>query len=98
MQAELLATDPGSRVRLFGVNDFGHETGNDFATSGRDLPLLQDAAQREAWGRWQPVYRDVVVLDAEGRRVAVYNLTANDLSVPERYAELLEVLRDVAGE
>jgi len=39
-----------------------------------------------------------VILDAENRKVAVYNLTVHDITQPGDYKELLALLRAAAGE
>lgn len=93
MQGELDAVAPGA-VALLAVNGAGYESGNDGFVMGKTMPLLQDTAQVNAWAAWQVTYRDVVVLDAEGKQRAVYNLTTNDLSVPANFAALRQLLLD----
>ena len=89
--AAIPGTDPG--IQILGVNESGQESGNSGMVQGRLLPLLQDTQQEQVWGgRWQVVYRDVVMLDAQNRRVAVYNLTTHDLNDPANYAELRDLL------
>ena len=73
MQAAL---DPAAH-RILGLNEVGHESGNDAFCEGRDLPWLQDTADAGVWQEWGVVYRDVVILDADGEAVEVYNLTEN---------------------
>lgn len=58
------------------------------------LPILQDTAADDVWGKWVVTYRDVVVLDRENKRIAVFNLTVNDLGVPANYQALDMILRD----
>jgi hypothetical protein len=41
-------------------------------------------------------YRDVIVLDAENRAVAVYNLTSHDLGRPSNFEELRNILIQAA--
>lgn len=77
---------------LLAVNAAGLESGNEGFVMGKTLPLLQDMAGVDAWGTWQVTYRDVVVLDAQGRRRDAYNLTMNDLSVTANYATLKSIL------
>ena len=79
---------------LLSVNEAGLEAGNDAFVMGKTMPLLQDTTSTNAWARWQVEYRDVVVLDAEGRRRSVQNLTTNDLSVPANFAALKQALLD----
>jgi hypothetical protein len=77
---------------LLSVNAVGFEAGNADFVMGKTTPLLQDTTAVNAWGLWQVTYRDVVILDAEGRRRGVYNLTQNDLSVPANLAVLKTLL------
>lgn len=79
-------------VRILGVNRIGADGGNAAICDGRDLPWLQDTRMEQAWERWDVAYRDVIVLDAENRPVAVYNLTERSLAVPAHYAELRAIL------
>jgi hypothetical protein len=99
MQGELLAADPGSRIRILAVNGSGAESGNAEAVAGgRTLPLLQDTESAGAWASWGPTYRDVVILDGDNRAVAAFNLTEHDLTRSPEYEVLLRILRKVAGE
>lgn len=91
MQARLDAEAPGA-IRLFAINAAGLESGNEGFVMGKSLPLLQDTAAVDAWALWQVTYRDVVVLDAEGRRRDVFNLTDNDLTSPANQATLEQIL------
>jgi hypothetical protein len=84
-------------IALHGVNAVGHESGNDLATAGRTIPWLQDEADVDAFGLWQVTYRDVIVLDAENRVFAVYNLSVHDLGNPANYDELKALILS-AGE
>lgn len=79
------------------MNQVGQESGNDSITSGRDLPWLQETAAFDVWAAWQVTYRDVVVLDAENRPVAAFNLTEHDLSVQSNYDALKTLLVDTAN-
>lgn len=63
-------------------------------TAGRTLPWLQDRADVDVWGAWQVEYRDVVIRDATGARVGVYNLTLHDLADPANQAALKQRLLD----
>ncbi|MDP3232603.1 MAG: hypothetical protein Q8S33_36655 [Myxococcales bacterium] len=79
---------------LVSVNEAGLESGNEGFVMGKSMALLQDTPGTNAWARWQVEYRDVVVLDAQGRRRSVQNLTTNDLSVPANFAALKQSLLD----
>ncbi len=56
------------------------------------MPLLQDTPTVGAWQSWAVTYRDVVVVDAQGKRRGAYNLTQHDLSVAANLAELRALL------
>jgi hypothetical protein len=97
MQAELDATPPPIPAQILGVNAIGHEGGNDLMVAGRVLPWLQDEIGVNAWAEWGIAHRDVVVLDADNRVTAVFNLTANDLAVPANYDALKALIVDAAS-
>lgn len=83
-------------IHLLGLNAIGLEAGNPTITAGRTLPWLQDVPGEDAWTKWNVVWRDVVVLDAENRKVAVYNLTVHDLADAANVAELKQILVDTS--
>ncbi len=97
MQAELDALSSKVPIQILGVNETGQESGNSSITTGRVLPWLQDTAAQDVWQTWQVTYRDVIVLDAKNRPVAVYNVTTNDLSDADKYAALRTLLLDTAN-
>jgi hypothetical protein len=78
------------------VNGVGYEAGNESVSADRDLPWLQDVADQNVWTTWAPVYRDVIILDAEGRHVASYNLTTYSLGDTINYEDLKKLLVDEA--
>ena len=98
MQAEILAANPASRIRILAVNETGYETGNLLAVEGRTLPLLQDDATAAVWTNWAVTWRDVVILDGENRAVGVFNLTEHNLAFEDEYNALRAILRLAAGE
>ena len=99
MQKEILEANPGSRIRIFGVNDAGEEAGTlDAIAEGYTLPILQDHPDPDAWALWKVTWRDVVILDGDGRPLGVYNLTKHDLVEPANYEALLAYMRIKAGE
>ncbi|MHC4818334.1 MAG: hypothetical protein ACYTF8_09790 [Planctomycetota bacterium] len=98
MQNELLAANGMTKIRIAGVNQIGADGAAAAMCVGRDIPLLQDTNDDHAWLQWQVTYRDVIILDEENRKVAVYNLTMNSLTVTENYDELKQLLLDTAGE
>lgn len=97
MQAEILAEDSASPVRILGVNAVGLEVGNDGMCQGRTLPWLQDQPDELVYDRWAPGFRDVVIVNGANEKLESYNLTDNDLADPANYAELKAKLQAAAA-
>lgn len=89
---ELAAEGHALGIEIHGVNSIGDESDNPVVCSGRDIPWLQDVPAEGVWALWGVTYRDVIILDEQNEVVGVYNLTANDLQDPLKYAELKALL------
>lgn len=87
---------PGLAISIIGVNEVGHEAGNEGMCEGRDLPWLQDTSEADWWGEWAPTYRDVIIVDGDGGVASVYNLTEHDLADEASYVELKTILIEIA--
>ena len=98
MQAELLAENPATAIRLLGVNETGQEGGNTSFITGRTIPWLQEAAGDNVWSDWSITYRDLIILDKDNQRVDTYNLTSNSLANAANYTFLKNLLKTYAGE
>ena len=98
MQAELLAENPDTNIRVIGVNMAGLEYANDDMVVGRTLPWLQDTYDDNVWGRWGVSWQDVIILDMENMKYEVYNLGVNPIEAPANYEELKSLLKAAAGE
>jgi hypothetical protein len=101
MQKELDAA-PGAAdsvpIAILGVNESGYQSGNESMCAGRSIPWLQDTPQEDVWfGKWKPSLDDVVVLDAENRKLAVYGLASHSLADPANYNYLKNLLRQAAA-
>ena len=102
MQTELDSENPELNINILGVNEFGHESGNSQIIDGRDLPWLQDIDDNgdgasDTWDSWDVTFRDVIITDAQNEKVAVYNLTTNDLANTDNFAALKQLLIDSAS-
>lgn len=100
MQGEIdaeLGGVAGTKVQILGINETGLESGNAYITNGRTLPWLQDTAEQQVWKSWAVTFRDVIILDAENKPIAVYNVTTHGLADPANYAELKQILVDAAN-
>lgn len=101
LQKELETNFPALNIQLIGVNKVGKEAGNEVASEGRDIPLLQDVdadsdGDSDVWSLWNVQWRDVVIMDTHNTNVGTYNLTTYGLAEPENYASLREMLVDAA--
>ena len=80
------------------MNAIDAASGNAEMYAGRILPWLQDTAEQRVWqDKWQVTSRDVVVLDAENRKVAVFNCTTHNLADPGNYEALKAILLAAAN-
>ena len=83
MQNEFDAmSDLALGIKIIGLNEIGRST-NDSFVEGRDVPWLQDNSEQNVWERWGIRYRDLLLVDAENRAVAVFNLTATNLGTDD---------------
>ena len=85
----------GDEVVIYGVNHMDHGSGVPDMSEGRDIGLLQDTSDVDAWGAWQAEWRDVFVVDRNGEVVDVFNLTDNSLEDPNN-ADTLRAMFDQA--
>lgn len=81
-------------VAILGINAAGAEDGNEAFVVDLVLPWLQDDASQDVWSTWGVEYRDVVILDPDGRYFDTYNLTVADLSLPENQDALRSLLQE----
>ena len=88
--------EPSLALHLAAVNLAGLEDYTDDMGANGDLPILQDTVTDDVWGAWGAVWRDVIVLDPDNERSAVYNLTTYDLAVEANRDALKQRLRDAA--
>ena len=95
--------DPELGIQILGVNEAKLETGNGFITRERDIPWLQDGdedgdGKSDIWDNlWNVEWRDVIVLDANNERAGVFNLTNQNLALPDNYNALKQMLMDAAA-
>jgi len=96
MQHEVDQEDTASAIRILGVNQIGHESGNASICNGRTISWLQEVPGSLVWVPWSVNYRDVVILNEENEVVAVYNLTAHTLADSANFATLRALLLEIA--
>lgn len=93
MQKELDEDYPLLDIEILGVNERGHEVGNEGVSAGRDIPWLQDLdgdgnGSSDMWEEWGITFRDVVILNKDNEQVGVFNLSEYDLGQPQNYEAL----------
>ncbi|MBD3161304.1 MAG: hypothetical protein GF346_03800 [Candidatus Eisenbacteria bacterium] len=97
MQEQFEDEHPARDFQFLGVNEVGHERGNEAVCEGRAIPWLQETEEEKVWDPWDVTYRDVIFLDQENRPVAVFNLTIHDLSEQAEYDSLLRLVERLTG-
>ena len=63
---------------------------------GRDIPWLQDVEDTDVWATWDVTYRDVIVVDSEGKRFGVFNVTDHNLGEAVHHDALKQLMLDAA--
>jgi hypothetical protein len=94
LQKEIDAMKAAGDVHILGVNQVDQESANTLLCEGRDIPWLQETIDSQVWIPWDVVYRDVIILNGDNERAAVFNLTVHDLSVAANYDSLRSLLLD----
>lgn len=98
MQAEILASNPSSRIRLLAVDEAGDAPAAALVVEGRTIPLLLDTPAVDAQTAWNARQHDVVILDARNDALGLFSLAVHNLSYAPDYAKFLDYLRFSAGE
>lgn len=98
MARELKVERPDLQINVLGMNQKGHESGNEIATENHVIPWLQDEdkdgdGSSDIWlTAWPVAYRDVIILDANNVQIDVYNLTTHDLKNGSNYDTMKQKL------
>jgi hypothetical protein len=96
MQTELVEEGKNLSIQILGINEVGEERENEAMYAGRSLPWLQETTEQRVWEDWDVTYRDVIILDAENKPHAVFNVTIHDLSKAVNYDSLKALLLEAA--
>lgn len=97
MQRELDASTPTRAVRFFVIADLDSDGATSVFTRGNALPVLQDNRVANVQASWMAAIRDVVVVDDEGTRRLVYNLTTRPLTDAVYFNDLKARLGGIAN-
>jgi hypothetical protein len=88
MQREITASMPTRPVKFFVIADLDSDGATSVFTMGVTLPVLQDNRTANVQANWMAAIRDVVLVDDEGTRRLVYNLTTRSLEESVYYNDL----------
>ncbi len=80
LQRELAAANPTRPVQIFVIADLDSDGATAIFSAETTLPVLQDDRVSHVQSNWMAAIRDVVVVDDEGTRRLVYNLTTRPLN------------------
>ena len=106
MQVELNAVESDLDISIIAVNESGYGTPSNYELTGEkgSLRVLQDVNEVDAWGLWEAVYRDVIILNECGEKMGILNLSpvgtgedgTSGLETPEIYDQLKTMIIEVA--
>ncbi len=83
-------------MEILGINLINAAASNPLVTSTSTLPWLQDTAADGVSDKWNASYRDVRIVDAEGRLAGVFNLTEHDLGVEQNRITIKDMLLEAS--
>jgi hypothetical protein len=83
-------------VEIVGINVKSDVAYNGSYTVGIALPWLQDTAEQNVWTFWNARWRDVRIVDSQNRLLAIYNVDDHDLSIPDNFQTLKQLLLSFA--
>lgn len=96
MQREIAASMPMRPVKFFVIADLDSDGATSVFTTGVTLPVLQDNRTANVQSNWMATIRDVVLVDDEGTRRLVYNLTTRSLDEAVYYNDLKSRVLSIA--
>jgi len=100
LQAQLIAENAATKIRILGINAEGLEAGNPTIITNCTIPWLQDTDAADVWVAWGGQQLRLQILDTFNIRQAIWNHTTNGLAVPNdtNWNALKALLKQIAGE
>lgn len=93
MRREISALTTRRPVRIFVIADAATSTNAArLADPDRTIPVMGDTTELGVQTSWGAMLRDIVVLDEQNRRIAVYNLNFHNLADAPSYMEFKDLL------
>lgn len=97
MQRNFDALTPPAAIQIVVVNEIGAESATNSILAGRSLPFVQDNTTARVWRSWGAALRSLWIVDAQGRRVDVIDITTRPLTDPSNATAVQTRLLQVAG-
>lgn len=97
MQRRFDAMTPPAPIQIVVVDQIGAEQLLGSILTDRLLPVVQDHASAHVWASWGASLRELWLVDAQGRRAEVVDLTTHPLTDPSNASLVQTRLLALAG-
>lgn len=100
LQAQLIAENATTKIRILGINAAGLEAGNPTIITSCTIPWLQDTVGADVFGAWGGQQRVTQILDVFNVRQSTWSHLTNPLGAPNdaNWNALKAALKALAGE
>ena len=100
LQAQLIADNAATKIRILGINAAGLEAGNPTIITNCAIPWLQDTVVADVYGSWGGQQLRLHILDTFNIQRAIWNHTASPLAAANdaNWNALKALLKQIAGE
>lgn len=97
MQRNFDALTPAAPIQIVVVNEIGAESATRSVIEGRSLPFVQDVTAARVWRAWGAALRQLWIVDGQGRRVEVIDITTRPLTDPSNATAVQSRLLEIAA-
>lgn len=97
MQRRFDGMTPPAPIQIVVVDQIGAEQLLGSILADRALPVVQDTAAAHVWASWGASLRELWIVDAQGRRVEVIDVTTHALTDPSNATQVQSRLLQLAG-
>lgn len=97
MQDRFNALSPPAPIQVVVVNEIGAESATASVLRDRTLPFVQDSATARVWASWGASRYQLWIVDGQGRRLEVLNLSTAPLTDPTNATRVQTRLLTLAG-
>lgn len=96
MQRNFDALSPAS-IQIVVVNEIGAESATASILAGRELPFVQDVTAARVWRAWGATLRQLWIVDRQGRRADVIDITTRPLTDPSNATSVQSRILEIAA-